>query len=280
MTNQITNIAGYQFIEIDDIESAHKQVQGVCNQIHLKGTIFISPEGINLSLAGNQADIEFALDQLSSVCGFKQLLFNTTYSEEIPFRRLLVKTRSELVSTRPKISDLVPTNEKHGQTLSDHKPGNSNYISSDKLKQWLDDDKEFTLLDLRNAFEYELGSFDQAKHLKLKHFRELEGSSQEFKDIPKDKPVVTFCTGGIRCEKGAPFIVQHGFGHVYQLKGGILDYLKKFSDRHWHGDCFVFDERISLNHELSPNYVQLCLSCQTSLKQNEERFCTACAGLT
>lgn len=294
MTNKITNIAGYQFIENDDVGSVHKKVQAICDQTHLKGTIFISPEGINLSLAGNQSDIDFAIEQLISVCGFTQLLLNTTYSATIPFKRLLVKIRNELVPTRSKPNKVVQANEEFvptrskfnkvvendsGQVLSKQKCNNPVYITSEKLKQWLDTGKEFTLLDLRNAFEYKLGSFNHAKHLELGHFRELANTSSKLNNIPKDKPIVTFCTGGIRCEKGAPYIAQQGFKHVYQLKGGILDYLKKFKDSSWRGDCFVFDERVSLDNELSPTYAKLCRSCQTALLENEERFCSTCASL-
>lgn len=294
MTNKITNIAGYQFIENDDVGSVHKQVQAICDQTHLKGTIFISPEGINLCLAGDQSDIGFTIDQLKSVCGFTQLLLNTTYSTTIPFKRLVVKIRNELVPTRSKLNKVVQTNEKFvptrskvnkvvqndsGQILSKQKCNNQVYITSEELKQWLDNGKDFTLLDLRNAFEYELGSFNHAKHLELKHFRELVNTSSKLKNIPKDKPIVMFCTGGIRCEKGALYIAQQGFEHVFQLKGGILDYINKFKDSYWRGDCFVFDERVSLDHELRPTYAKLCRSCQTALQENEERFCSTCASL-
>lgn len=278
MTNKITNIAGYQFIENDDVGSVHKQVQAICDQTHLKGTIFISPEGINLSLAGNQSDIDFAIDQLKSVCGFTQMLLNTTYSATIPFKRLLVKIRHELVPTRSKLNKVVQNDS--GQILSKQKCNNPVYITSEELKQWLDNEKDFTLLDLRNAFEYKVGSFNHAKHLELEHFRELVNTNNKLNNIPKDKPIVTFCTGGIRCEKGAPYIAQQGFEHVYQLKGGILDYLKKFKDSFWRGDCFVFDERVSLDHELGPTYAKLCRSCQTTLQENEERFCSTCASFT
>ena len=271
MTKQILNISGYQFLEIVDTESVRKQVQKLCDQTHLRGTIFISPEGINLSIAGTQADLEFVIERLKSIHGFTQMILNTTYSDEIPFKRLLVKARKELVPTRL-------TNEKTIKYIKS--TANAAYIDSDVLKKWLDDGKEFTLLDLRNTFEYELGSFDNAKHLSLKYFRELESSYKILSTIPKDRPVVTYCTGGIRCEKGAPHIAQQGFEQVYQLKGGILDYLAKYKDNHWHGDCFVFDERVSLDHELKPSYARLCRSCQTILQESDDKFCETCTSLS
>ena len=218
----------------------------------------------NLSLAGADNDIEFFLDHLKMECGFDNLLINTTYSDTIPFKRLLVKTRDELVPTK--------SNLKYN--------GNLPYITSEELKHWLDNNIEVTLLDLRNGFEFKLGSFKNARHLDLKHFRELEVANAQLEKFQKNKPVVTFCTGGIRCEKGAPFIQQQGFENVYQLKGGILDYLIKFKDEHWQGNCFVFDDRISLNADLNPTYANLCRSCQTILQKNEEAFCLTCSGLT
>lgn len=275
MHKQITNIAGYQFVEIDDVKSVHNQLQSIGGQTHLKGTVFISPEGINVSLAGSQTDIDFAILQMKSRCGFQQLMLNFTYSPMIPFKRLLIKIRDELVTTRHRLDNVTGTKAGGKTALAD----NSTYITSATLKQWLDDDRDFTLLDLRNGFEYELGSFNHARHLKLKHFRELGNSIKKLGDIPKDKPVVTFCTGGIRCEKGAPFIAEQGFDQVFQLKGGILDYLSTLGDNHWRGNCFVFDERISLNSRLHPTYTRLCRNCQTSLQKEEKRLCATCADL-
>lgn len=265
MTDSITNIAGYQFKTVADVHFVHGQVQSLCAQTHLKGNVFISPEGINLSLAGSAADVDYALDQLGTVCGFDRLLLSTTHSDMIPFRRLLVKTREELVPEPGPIAAASRQDQAH-----------SSYITSDGLRHWLSTGCEITLLDMRNSFEYELGSFNHAKHLGLRHFRELESAAPRLAGLPKDKPVVTFCTGGIRCEKGAPYIASQGFRQVYQLKGGVLDYLKKFRDEHWHGDCFVFDERVSLDCMLKPTFTRLCRTCQTVLKADETQLCASC----
>lgn len=263
MTNSITNVAGYQFKTVADVDSVHEQVQSLCAQTHLRGNVFISPEGINLSLAGSAADVDHALDRLATVCGFDRLLLSATHSDRIPFRRLLVKTRGELVPGP-------------GPTASHQDPVHASYITSDELRHWLDTGCEITLLDLRNSFEYELGTFNQARHLGLRHFRELKSAAPRLAGLAKEKPVVTFCTGGIRCEKGAPYIASQGFRQVYQLKGGVLDYLKKFRDEHWHGDCFVFDERVSLDRTLKPTFTRLCRTCQAVLKADETQWCASC----
>lgn len=265
MTNSITNIAGYQFKTVADVSTVHEQVQTLCAQTHLKGTVFVSPEGINLSLAGSATDVDYALERLGTVCGFDRLLLSATHSDTIPFKRLLVKARSQL----------VPDPGSTG-VAGRQGPVHSSYITSDELRRWLRAGREVTLLDLRNSFEYELGTFDRARHLELRHFRELKSAAPRLARLPKEKPVVTFCTGGIRCEKGAPYIANQGFREVYQLKGGVLDYLKKFKDEHWRGDCFVFDERVSLDCMLRPTFTRLCRICQAVLKADETQLCAAC----
>ena len=266
MTNPITNVAGYQFRTVADVETMHAQVQALCARTHLKGTVFISPEGINLSLAGSPTDIEYVLGQLDEVCGFDRLQVNTTCSDSIPFRRLLVKIREELVPMTLPATDTI----RHAQA-------EARYITSDELRQWICTGRVMTLLDLRNRFEYELGTFMHAQNLGLRHFRELGSAAPKLAKLPRTAPVVTFCTGGIRCEKGASYIASLGFKHVYKLKGGILDYLKKFQEEDWRGDCFVFDERISLNHRLEPTYARLCRVCQVVLNEDEEQVCRSCS---
>ncbi len=265
MSKQITNIAGYQFKEIASPETVCSTIQGICDQTHLLGSIFITTEGINLALAGIASDIEFILHNLDTECGFDNFLLNTSYSDEIPFSRLLVKHREMLVPTNKNIS-----------TNND----NCNYVSSELLKQWLDQGKDITLLDLRNEFEIKLGSFVNAEQLGLRHFRDLGSKIDEIDKLPKEKPVVTFCTGGIRCEKGAYFIAEQGFSEVYQLHGGILDYLKNYNDEHWQGNCFVFDDRVSLNKKLEPTFQRLCQNCQILLNEDEEIFCSTCNNVT
>ena len=266
--SQVINIAGYQFRDIRDVEHIHKQIQDMCAQTHLRGTVFVSQEGVNLGLAGSKSDIDFVVKGLASKCGFTDLLLNITYSEHVPFKKLIIKIRKELVPMN--ISKIIPKD-------LDSTPS---YISSEELKNWFEEGKNFTLLDLRNTFEYDLGSFDGAQHLKLRNFRGLQDVQNKISKIPNNKPIVTFCTGGIRCEKGASIISQLGFTEVYQLKGGILDYLKKFNEFHWHGECFVFDDRVSLDHELNPSYARLCKTCQKLLTDKEETFCENCMELS
>ena len=280
MANQITNIAGYQFSTIEDTQAVFEYVQSICNETHIKGNIFISPEGINLSLASTHNDIDCFLQKLDSLCGLNNLLLNTTYSDSIPFKRLLIKIRNELVPTKPLPSD-HPSSSTTTPLLEniDSIENKAKYISNSELKKWLDEGKDITLLDMRNTFEVDLGSFENATHLDMRNFRDIIQLESKINEIPKDKPLVTFCTGGIRCEKGANILAQNGFNQVFQLHGGILKYIEKYKDSHWRGECFVFDDRVCLDTNLQPSDTKICRHCQIVISDTENEYCDDCAHL-
>lgn len=280
MPEQITNIAGYEFSTIDDVEKVFEHARTICNETHIKGNIFISPEGINLGLASTQSDIEYFLHKLDSLCGLNNLLLNTTYSDYIPFKKLLIKIRSELVPTQPLPSD-HPSSSTSKSLLKNitSLEQNAKYISNDELKEWLDAGKDITLLDMRNEFEVNLGTFENATHLAIRNFRDIIQLESEIKKLPKDKPLVTFCTGGIRCEKGANILANNGFDQVFQLEGGIIKYIEKYKDQHWRGECFVFDERVCLDTDLQPSDTKICRHCQIIISDTENEYCDDCAHL-
>lgn len=288
MPEQITNIAGYQFSEIGDVTHVFESAQAICSETHIKGNIFISPEGINLGLASTQTDIEYFLEKLDSLCGLNNLLLNTTYSDYIPFKRLLIKIRNELVPTKPLPSDHPSSYAGSYAGSSVIKPllnnidfieKNAQYISNDELKKWLDDGKDITLLDMRNEFEVDLGSFENAKQLNIRNFRDIIQLESKINQLPKDKPLVTFCTGGIRCEKGANLLAQNGFDQVFQLEGGIIKYIEKYKNEHWRGECFVFDDRVCLNTDLNPSDTKICRHCQIVISDTDNEYCDDCAHL-
>ncbi len=274
MPQQITNIAGYKYTAIDDTTEVFEHARSVCSHTHIKGNIFISSEGINLGIASTQSDIDYFLQELNKKCGISDLLLNTTFSETIPFKRLLIKVRKELVPTQPIGSDDVPSTSNNGNSKN-----NAHHLSAEDFKKWLDEGKDITLLDMRNTFEIDLGSFNHSKNLGMRNFRDIVGLQEKINQLPKDKPVVTFCTGGIRCEKGAPILATYGFKEVYQLEGGIIKYLEKYQNQHWHGECFVFDDRVCLDEKLQPTYTRLCRHCQIVLSDEEGEYCENCAHL-
>ena len=239
------------------------QLSRCCHELDIKGSLFVASEGINLALCGLENEINTFVSRLHEDERFTAIHFHKTYSPTFTLKKLLIKTKGELVP-------LDGTPIAAGQYPEQ-------YLSCDQLKQWLDEGKAITLLDTRNEFEYELGSFDGALQLNLNGFRELPTRESELDALPKNQALVSFCTGGIRCEKAAPYLQNYGFREVYQLEGGIIEYLRKFGASHWHGDCFVFDDRVSITPELEPKHHRLCLKCQTLLSEEEESHCSKCA---
>jgi UPF0176 protein len=232
-----TNIAGYKFLPLQELSSLREQLKSACHMQELRGTILISSEGININLAGRDDQIAHFKNFLNGDARFKNLSFHTTYSDFVPFHVLKVKIKKEIITLRR--SDAVP-----------HDHHQAPRLSPQELKNWLDEGREMTLLDTRNDYEIEFGTFHTAEHLNLKHFGELPASLAV---LQKDKPIVMFCTGGIRCEKAALHMQNQGYTQVYQLDGGILGYFKQVGGTHYQGDCFVFDERVALDSNLEPS---------------------------
>ena len=256
------NISGYRFTPIIDIEDTLNYLKGLCADLDIKGSIYLASEGLNIGLSGNLLVIQTFRNRLNKDVRFRGIKFHELYSQYRPYSKMTVKTKTELVPIEDsslKVGDF------------DHQ-----YLHPLELKQWLDTEKDFVLLDMRNDFEFELGTFDQATQLNLRRFRKLQTKAEELSKLPKDKPIVTFCTGGIRCEKAAPYLEKYGFKQVYQLEGGIIEYLRQTKGAHWHGNCFVFDDRVSINNQLAPQQFHLCTDCQRILDDLDAEFCESC----
>jgi UPF0176 protein len=241
MNTPITNIAAYLFVSIENIDELKEQLQQRCQSLKLKGTILLANEGINLFLAGENGPIETFLAQLKADSRFASLEVKYSYSALQPFKKMLVKKKKEIITVK--------------QPIIRPEEGRAPSVSAHTLSQWLtqgeDDEKRpVVLIDTRNAFETDFGTFENAIDYRIDKFSEfpeiIEGKVQEF----DGKTVVTFCTGGIRCEKAAILMQRAGFERVYQLDGGILKYFEEAGNKHYRGDCFVFDEREALNPDL------------------------------
>lgn len=256
------NIAGYRFTPIDNIDQTLTQLKGICVDLDIKGTIYLATEGLNIGLSGNLLEIQTFRKRLDKDQRFAGIKFHELFSTYCPYHKMTVKTKTELVPI-----------EDNSLKVGDF---NHQYLPPLELKKWLDENKDFILLDMRNDFEYDLGSFDQATQLHLRRFRKLQTKEEELAKLPKDKPIVTFCTGGIRCEKAAPFLEKSGFDQVFQLEGGIIEYLRQTKGAHWHGNCFVFDDRVSINSQLAPEQFHLCTDCQRILDDLNAEFCQEC----
>ncbi len=233
----ILNIAGYKFITLDNLPALKATLHAHASSLELKGTILLSREGINVSLAGLETHLTQFIQHLHRDERFNDMRFHQTYSPKVPFRYLKVKIKKEIITLRQPCVDAVK--ERAGS------------ISPQELKQWLDEKRDIVLLDTRNDYEYAEGSFKSAVTLPINDFGAFPNVLD---DLPQDKPIVMFCTGGIRCEKAALYMQAQGFSNVLQLDSGILGYFAKMGGAHYEGNCFVFDERVSVTPELEPTH--------------------------
>jgi len=251
----VTNISTYRFAPLENLKGLRDQLRQVCKDWGLKGTILLSTEGINLFVAGPAERIGQLLSLLRAVPGLEALTPKISLSVEQPFSRMLVKIKREIISFG--VEGIDPVN----------KPAPR--ISPRELKQWLDEGKPVTLLDTRNDYEINLGTFNGAIPIGVRTFRDFPAATARLQSLPKDQPIVTFCTGGIRCEKAAPYMIDQGFENVFQLDGGILKYFEDCGNHHYQGECFVFDKRVGVAGDLGESGQGMCYACQAVLSPAE-----------
>ena len=239
--NPILNISAYLFTPLASPEAWRDQCRDQATSRQLKGTILLAPEGINLFLAGTEEQVEGFLQWLRQQDGMAGLGGKKSWSAEQPFGKLLVKVKGEII--RMNHPTIAPAD------------GRAPAVSPADLQRWLDqghDDQgqAVVMLDTRNAFEVGHGKFVNALDWDLQKFSEFPQAAREHLADLQDKTVVSYCTGGIRCEKAAIYLRELGLPQVYQLDGGILQYFEDTGGAHFEGDCFVFDERVALAPDL------------------------------
>jgi UPF0176 protein len=253
----ILNIAAYKFTPLADLPPWRQRLQTLCRELKLRGTILLSPEGINLFVAGETRAVERLLESVRRRPELADLEEKRSWTDRQPFQRMLVKIKREIIPCGLEaIQPAVHTSAK---------------LPANTLQQWLSDGKPLTLLDTRNDYEVQLGTFQGAQSLGIRHFRDFAQAVAQLPEETKQQPLVMFCTGGIRCEKAGPLMEQLGFEHVYQLDGGILKYFEQCGGQHYHGDCFVFDQRVAVGPDLKPAGWVSCFACQASLSQEDVR---------
>ncbi len=263
MQPPILNIAAYHFVDIDKLPERRQALRDTTVWLGLKGSILLSEEGINLFLAGTQSAIhEFIAylhdDPLFIDLNMQHVVFKQSWSQEQPFSRMLVKLKKEIIPLG--MLDIRPK-QHTAPTISPH-----------TLKQWLDEGRDFTLLDTRNDYEVRVGTFDNAVTLDLQQFRDFpQVCREQLPDEVKHKPLVMFCTGGIRCEKASVALEKQGHDEIYQLDGGILNYFEQCGGAHYHGECFVFDKRVALDPALAEAGTTQCYCCQNPLSIAEQQ---------
>ncbi|MEI6806411.1 MAG: rhodanese-like domain-containing protein [Myxococcaceae bacterium] len=247
----IVNIAGYHFAHLTSLAAMRQPLLDACTKQNLKGTILVSPEGINAFLAGTRESINTILALIRTYPGLEKFAVKESFSEKQPFRRMLVRLKKEVIA--------------FGIDKANPLYKDAPRVSPEQLKTWLDQGEDLVLLDTRNDFEVNLGTFENAEHFGIQSFKGFIEAVKAKKPDWENKKIVTFCTGGVRCEKAAPFMNMVGFKDVYQLDGGILKYFEDCGSKHYTGDCFVFDQRVALDSNLQPTQHALCYECRSVL---------------
>jgi UPF0176 protein len=253
---EFLNVAGYKFEPLENLDSVIPEFQNKCDELSLKGSVYLSPNGINFSIAGTEADIDTYIKFMEEDARFKDIPLKKTFSETQPFRRMKVRLKKEIISLG---RDDINPSELTG-----------NYISPKELFEMYEKKEDVIVLDTRNEYETRVGIFENAIDLQLDTFRDFPSAIETLPVEYKDKQIVMYCTGGIRCEKASAVMMKAGFSDVKQLKGGVLDYFKETGGAYWNGDCFVFDERVALDKELNETEYIYCYICREPLSAEEK----------
>jgi UPF0176 protein len=240
---QILNIAAYKFIALERLPDLQAALLAALQTRAIKGSVLLAGEGINLFLAGGRHEIDEFLAWLRADARFQDLQIKESWSSAQPFRKLQVKVKTEII--RMNHSAVQPS------------AGRAPAVDASTLKRWLDNGHDDTgqpvvTLDTRNAFEVDVGTFKNAIDWRIDKFTEFPQALMAHREKLQGKTVVSFCTGGIRCEKAALFMQEAGVTNVYQLDGGILKYFEQNGHAHFEGECFVFDDRRSVDAALNP----------------------------
>ncbi|MBL8992755.1 MAG: rhodanese-related sulfurtransferase [Spirochaetia bacterium] len=241
--------AFYQFVDLPDFKKLQEPIETLCRKNGVLGTVLLAEEGINGTLAGSDEGMRSVLSGLRSIPEFAGLEHKESVVEKMPFVRLKVRFRKEIVTLGiPGINPALRT---------------GTYVEAEK---WNDvvSQPDVVVVDTRNDYEVAIGSFKGALDPHTKTFREFPAFVEKNLDPKKTPKVAMYCTGGIRCEKASAYLLSKGFSEVYHLKGGILKYLEKVrpEDSRWEGECFVFDKRVSVDHSLKKGAFDFCPGCR------------------
>lgn len=270
--SSIVIAAFYKFLDLPDYAQRQRPLRDFCLSQEVKGSILLAAEGINGTIAGSRSGIDAVLANLRQDAAFASLTHKESSADFMPFARMKVRLKQEIVNLgRP---DITP-NKQVGQ-----------YVPA---AEWnaLISDPDVILVDTRNDFEVEIGTFKGAINPKVDAFNQFPDFVEQNLDPRRHKKVAMFCTGGIRCEKATAYMLEQGFEEVYHLQDGILKYLEQVPPEEslWQGNCFVFDDRVTVDHLLHPAPVELCPMCKTAVQPHHRTspqyefgvFCPTCA---
>ena len=256
VSSAITNIAGYRFVDLVDLDRLQSVFRSVCLDLGLMGTVLLASEGINFYVAGPASSIDGFVEFLDRDERFRGVALKRSFTDYQPYNRLNIRKKAEIISVG---LDHIRPVETTGPS-----------IAPTALKTMLDRGEFVHLLDTRNDYELRIGTFENAIDLHLPSFRDFPAAVAELPPSMKDEPIVMFCTGGIRCEKASAIMMEAGFTNVKQLRGGVLGYFEQVGGAHWTGDCFVFDQRVAVNSALEETDVVVCFACREPLTTQEQ----------
>jgi len=259
--------AFYKFVDIEDPATLQDRLRQLCRRLHVRGTILIAREGINATVSGADADIGALIGGLRSDARFADLQVKFSAAAGHPFQRLKVKIKPEIVTFG--VPDVRPS-DATGYLVE---PENWNALISEP---------GVVVIDTRNDYEVEIGTFEGARNPQTRSFGEFRDYVAAELAVDPSQKIAMFCTGGIRCEKASAYLIAQGFPNVYQLHGGILNYLEKIPSQQslWQGECFVFDERVALEHGVRQGQHRLCDECGRPCRSAdhgaEKNYCAVC----
>ncbi len=257
--NQLVVAALYQFVELSDYREIRSPLLDTCMSHGLRGTLLLAEEGINGTIAGNREGIDAVKQWLDADGRFDRLEYKESLmdAEGVPFYRMKVKIKKEIVTLGvPGISPKMRVGR---------------YVMPEDWNVLISDPETITI-DTRNDYEYEVGTFKGAINPEIKTFREFPEWVADNLDPKRHKKVAMFCTGGIRCEKSTSYLLEQGFEEVYHLKGGVLNYFEQVphTESTWEGECFVFDNRVTVNHQLEPGEFDQCHACRRPITKDDK----------
>ena len=248
----------YKFVALPDFEGLQAPIRAVCDDNQVKGTLLLASEGINGTIAGPEDGIRAVLAYLNNIPAFEGLVHKESWATEPPFPRMKVRLKKEIVTMG------VPGIDPNKIVGTYVKPKDWNALISDP---------DVVVVDTRNDYEVAIGTFKGAMDPETKSFREFPAWAKDHEsELRKPKKVAMFCTGGIRCEKSTAYMKEQGYDEVYHLEGGILKYLEEMpaEDSLWEGECFVFDDRVSVGHGLKPGPYDMCHACRRPISDEDK----------
>jgi len=256
--NKFSVAAFYKFTPLTQLEVLQVDLLKYLKDLNIKGTVLIAEEGINGTVSGSSNSIDDFRVFLANKNLLSEKDFKISYSDFLPFPRLKVKLKDEIVTI--------------GDTKVNPQQNVGTYIDPEDWNEFISQE-DVLVLDTRNTYEVSIGTFKGAIQPDTTNFREFPKWVEEKANIPKDTKIAMFCTGGIRCEKASSFLIEKGYNNVSHLQGGILNYLESIDEKSslWSGECFVFDDRVALNHQLDKGSYDLCHGCRMPITDDDKK---------